>query len=143
MGIRVIYALLVLLFGLSATPVLAVLEQLPPSFKGYGDNPRPSSFQGLHVSEGASARFLASKVEPEYPHEAKAAGVEGDVVFRIIVGTDGRVEEIHLRRGKPILIAAAAKALSKWQYKPYMFNGTAVEFETVAAVRFRLPSKHH
>jgi protein TonB len=95
------------------------------------------------VSEGASAKFLARKLEPSYPHEAKVAGVKDDVIFRIVVGTNGRVKEIHLRRGKPILIEAAAKALSQWQYKPYVLNGTAVEFETFATVRFQLPVKHH
>ena len=147
MGICVICALLVATLLLSSLApkrgVLPVFLQQPPSFKGYGDSPRPSPISRLHVSEGASAKFLARKFEPEYPHEAKAAGVEGDVIFRIIVGTDGRVKEIHLRRGKPLLIEAAARALSNWQYEPYVFNGTAVEFETFATVRFRLPSKHH
>ena len=144
MGICVVYVLLVasVLFGLSATRVLPVLRQEPPRFKGYGDSSRPSPFHGLHVSERASVKFVLRRVEPEYPHEAKTADVEGDVVFRIIVGTDGRVQEIHLRRGAPFLIEAAARALSKWQYKPYMFNGNAVEFETFATVRFRLPRKH-
>jgi protein TonB len=94
------------------------------------------------MTEAPSSRFLIKKVEPDYPNDAKAAGVEGDVVFRIIIGTDGRVQEIHLRRGKPLLIKAAAKAVSKWQYRPYMFNGNAVEVETFATVRFPLPSKH-
>ena len=79
------------------------------------------------MTEAPSAKFLLKKVEPEYPHAAKAAGVEGDVVFRIIIAMDGRIEEIRLRRGKPVLIEAAAKALSKWQYETYMFDGNAVE----------------
>ena len=94
------------------------------------------------MTEAPSAKFLLKKVEPDYPHAAKAAGVEGDVVFRIIIGTHGRVEEIHLRRGKPLLIEAAAKAVSKWQYKTFMHHGNAVEVETFATVQFRLPSKH-
>jgi TonB family protein len=145
MGICVISALLVVIPLFSSSPtrvMLPVFFQLQPSLKGYGDSPRPYPISRLHISEGASAKFLLKKVEPECPHETKGAGVEGDVVFRIIVGTDGRVEEIHLRRGKPFLIEAAAKAVSKWQYEPYMFNGNAVEFETSATVHFRLPSKH-
>jgi periplasmic protein TonB len=94
------------------------------------------------MTEAPSAKFLLRKVEPDYPYSAKAAGVDGDVVFRIIIGTDGRVEEIHLRRGKPLLIKAAAKALSKWRYKPFMLNGNAVEVETFATVQFRLHSNH-
>jgi Gram-negative bacterial TonB protein C-terminal len=92
--------------------VFHVFLQQPPSFKGNGDSPRRSHISPFHVSEGASSKFLARKLEPEYPYEAQAAGVEGDVIFRIVVGTNGRVEEIHLRRGKPVLIEAAAKALS-------------------------------
>ena len=89
------------------------------------------------MTEAASQALLLKKIEPEYPREAEAKGVEGDVVFRIIIGTDGRVEEVHLRRGKPVLIEAAAKAVSQWQYQPYILNGNAVEVETFATVRFR------
>ncbi len=96
----------------------------------------------LHISEGVSAKFLLKKVEAEYPDDAKGAGVDGDVVFRLIVGRDGRIEEIHLRRGKAVLIEAAAKAVSRWEYAPYMPRGNAVEFETSATIQFRLPNKH-
>jgi outer membrane biosynthesis protein TonB len=113
--------------------------QIQPSVKGYSDSPRPSSIPRLHLSEGASTKFLRKKVEPEY---AKAPGTQGDVVFRIIIGKDGRVEEIHLLRGKPAYVEVAAKALSNWQYKPYIFNGNAVTFETIATVRFRPPAAH-
>ena len=146
MGICVISALLVVIPLVSSSPtrsLLPVLFQLQHSFKGYGDSPRPSPISRLHMTEAPSAKFLLEKAEPEYPHAAKAAGVEGDVVFRIIIGTDGRVEEIHLRRGKPLLIEAAAKAISKWQYETFKHNGNAVEVETFATVQFRLPSKHH
>ena len=140
MGICVITALLVVIP--LTRGVLPVFSQQQPSFKGYGDSPRPSCISRLHMTEAPSSRLLRKKIEPDYPDDAKAAGVEGDVVFRIIIGTDGKVQEIHLRRGKPLLIEAAAKAVSKWQYRPYLFNGNAVEVETFATVRFRLPSKH-
>jgi protein TonB len=94
------------------------------------------------MTETASGSRLVQKVEPEYPHEAEAKGVEGDVVFRVIIGTDGKVKEIHLRRGKPVLIKAAAKAVSNWKYEPYVLHGIAGEIETFATVRFRLARKH-
>ena len=145
MGICVISVLLVVIPLFSSSPtrrVLPVPFQLQPSFKGYGDSPRRNVTSRLHMTEAPAAKFLLKRVEPEYPHEAKVAGVEGDVVFRIIIGTDGRVEEIHLRRGKPLFLEAAAKAVSKWHYKTFMLNGKAVEVETFATVQFRLPSKH-
>lgn len=145
MGICVVSAMLVAvqLFYLTPPPgALPLLLQLQPSLKEYGDSLRISSASRLHISETASAKRLLKKVEPDYPDEAKAAGVEGDVVFKIAIGIDGGVEEIHLRRGNPLLIEAAAKAVSKWQYEAYIFNGKPVEVETFATIRFRLPNKH-
>ncbi len=91
------------------------------------------------MTEGISANFLLKKVEPEYPVEAKAAGVRGDVIFKIVIGRDGKVKEIHLRQGEPLLVRAAAKAVSQWVYKPYSLNGRVVEVETFATVRFHTP----
>lgn len=93
------------------------------------------------MTERVSVEHLLKKVEPEYPPEAKATQLEGDVIFRIIIGKNGKVKEINLRRGKPILIEAAAKALSEWQYEAFMLNGEAVEVESFATIQFRLPSK--
>jgi TonB family protein len=89
------------------------------------------------MTESVSARYLLKKVVPEYPIEARHAGVHGDVIFRIIIGTDGKVKEIHVRRGAPLLVSAAAKAISEWVYKPYLLNGRVFEVETFATVRFR------
>ena len=94
------------------------------------------------MAESAAAKLLVKKIEPEFPPDARTAGVEGDVVFQIVIGTTGKVEEVHLRRGKPLLIEAAAKAVSHWQYKTYILNGKAVEVETLATVRFRLSGQH-
>jgi outer membrane biosynthesis protein TonB len=95
------------------------------------------------MTESLSGKHLVKKVEPEYPPEAKATRLEGDVIFRIIIGKNGKIKEIYLWRGKPILIEPAAKALSEWQYETFMLNGEAVEVESLATVQFRLPSKRH
>jgi len=94
------------------------------------------------MTEALSEGHLVDKVEHEYPSAAKASKVEGDAIFRIIIGRDGVVKEIHLRRGNPMLIEAAAKALSKWRYDAIKLDGKPVEVETFATVRFRLPTTH-
>ena len=144
MGVRVLSALLVVTPLFNSSPrasVLTAVVQLGPAPKGYCDSPRPFRVPRLHMTERVSAEHLLKKAEPEYPPEAKVTRLEGDVIFRIIIGKDGKVKEIHLRRGKPILIEAAAKALSEWQYEPFMLNGEAVEVESLATIQFRLPSK--
>jgi periplasmic protein TonB len=92
----------------------------------------------MHMTEAVSAKFLIKKVEPVLPPASCAADLRQSVIFRIVLGKDGRVEEIHLRRGKPALIEAAAKAVSGWQYRPYLFDGRPTEVETFATVRFRI-----
>jgi TonB family protein len=144
MGVRILSALLVVTPLFNSSPsasALTAVVQLGPAPKAYGDSPRPFRVSRLHMTERVSVEHLLKKVEPEYPPEAKATRLEGDVIFRIIIGKNGKVKEIHLRRGKPILIEAAAKALSEWQYEAFMLNGEAVEVESLATIQFRLPSK--
>jgi len=79
------------------------------------------------------------RVDPVYPAQAMAAGVEGDVQFRIIVGTDGRVRNAQLIGGNPLLEAAAREAVSQYLYSPFkMANGEGAECETTVTVPFRL-----
>jgi hypothetical protein len=144
MGVRVLSALLAVTPLFNSSPsasVLTAVVQLGPAPKGYGDSPRPFRVPRLHMTERVSGEHLLKKVEPECPPEAKVTRLEGDVIFRIIIGKDGKVKEIHLRRGKPILVEAAAKALSEWQYEAFMLNGEVVEVESLATIQFRLPSK--
>jgi TonB family protein len=78
-------------------------------------------------------------VKPIYPMLARQAKVEGKVSLRCIIGTDGSVEKIEVKKGPPLLVAAATKAVSQWKYKPLVLNGKAVEVETVVDVIFQLP----
>jgi protein TonB len=131
-------ALLVVATLLSPASPQSAFLHLPQSQKGYRDSPKPAPFQGVHMTMGVSGTRLKKMVEPEYPQRTEAEGIEGDVIFRIIIGTGGKVKEIHLRRGKLLLVEATARAVSDWEYEPYVLNGSKVEVETFAAVRFRL-----
>lgn len=57
---------------------------------------------------------------PEYPRRARVDGVQGLVLVRIIVGTDGEVETEHTRiiRSIPMLDAAAIAAVNRWRFSP-------------------------
>jgi large conductance mechanosensitive channel len=80
-------------------------------------------------------------VQPAYPVEAKARGIQGNVILRVIVGKGGTVKEVHLVRGSPSLVEAAITAVWHWRYEPFVLNGSAVEVETQVTVRFRLPPR--
>jgi TonB family protein len=83
------------------------------------------------------ANLLASRV-PAYPETAKEDRIEGPVVVQAIISKDGFVDRVHVIEGNPRLRSAAAEAISKWRYKPYLLNGRPVEVATTITVDFSL-----
>lgn len=79
------------------------------------------------------------EVDPAYPAQAMAAGIEGDVQVRVIVGIDGRVKSAIPISGNALLTAAAVDAVKQWTAQPYKTGADEpVEVETTATVQFRL-----
>jgi protein TonB len=91
-----------------------------------------------HMSEGVMAAALIFKVQPDYPYMAKLAHVSGTVKLRAIIGADGRIRQLEVISGPPLLQTAAVAAVRNWRYRPTMLNGTAVEVETLITVNFIL-----
>lgn len=84
---------------------------------------------------------LLKNVEPSYPDEAKKAGVQGTVIFKAVIGTDGNVKTLDLVQGHPLLVKAAEDAVKKWVYQPFVVDGIAKEVVTDIAVPFRLEGR--
>jgi TonB family protein len=78
-------------------------------------------------------------VRPTYPELAKQTHIEGRVSLICLVGTDGLIEKIEVKKGHPLLIRAATQAVSQWKFKPLVLNGKAVEMETSVNIDFQLP----
>ncbi len=55
---------------------------------------------------------------PIYPPIAVQAKIQGDVVLKVLIDDRGNVKGFEPKKGNPILIAAAAEAVSKWKFKP-------------------------
>lgn len=96
------------------------------------DPPKPIKLS--HMSEGS----LIYRVEPPYPPMAKIAGVQGPVELAAVIGRDGRIENLQVLSGHPLLVRAAVDAVAKWRYKPYLLNDAAVEVETRITMNFIL-----
>jgi protein TonB len=77
-------------------------------------------------------------VHPTYPPLAKQTHISSRVSLRCIIGHDGSVKEIEVKKGHPLLIQAATQAVSQWKYKPPLLNGQAVETETFVNIDFQL-----
>jgi protein TonB len=78
------------------------------------------------------------KVEPRYPALARQARVSGTVELLGVLGTDGRIHELKVLRGHPLLVNAALEAVRQWVFEPTMLNGVAVEVAAPITVNFIL-----
>lgn len=99
-----------------------------------------STRQRIRVGGNVQAIKLISKVNPDYPADAQAEGVEGTVMLRAIVSKDGSLLSIKsVSNGvDPRLVSAAMAAVPLWRYQPALLNGEPVEVVTTIDVTFRL-----
>lgn len=57
--------------------------------------------------------------DPDYPEELEERKLPGRVDLRIEVGTDGRVEKVHVRwASHPAFVAEAVRVARTWQFEP-------------------------
>ena len=97
----------------------------------------PSRFLG----QGESGGGLVSTAPAGYPLGAKAAGIEGKVVLKGVIGKDGTMRDVRAVKGPPELRQAAVDAVMRWVYHPYFHNGAAVDVETTITVNFSMGDK--
>jgi periplasmic protein TonB len=81
---------------------------------------------------------LVRQVKPSYPHTAILMRVQGTVVLEAIIDRDGRVENLKVISGHPLLIKAASEAVEQWRYRPTLLNGQPVEVLTQVTVNLIL-----
>jgi TonB family protein len=91
----------------------------------------------LPQSRGVVEGKLIRKVLPQYPEMARRSGVGGDVVLSATIGTDGKLKNIRVVSGSPLLREAAISAAKQWRYSPYLLGGKPVETDTHITISFR------
>ena len=84
------------------------------------------------VAEGIMTSGIISRIQPEYPAVAKLARVQGAVQLRVVVGTDGRVQDVQFVSGPAMLMQAAMDAVRQWVYQPHLLNGQLIRVQTTA-----------
>lgn len=118
------------------TMLAALLLVVSVAYAQQPDSPKPQ--YRMRISAGVAEGLLKSKVEPEYPAEAKVHRIQGNVILAIKISTEGDAVDLKVVSGHPALSAAALDAVRQWKYKPYILNGEPVEIETTVLVKFRL-----
>lgn len=79
------------------------------------------------------------EIRPEYPEWAKEKGLEGSVVFEVLIDSKGKVRQATLLRGlEPRLDALAKKAMMKFEFRPAKMEGETVAAKINYAIRYVL-----
>lgn len=74
---------------------------------------------------------------PGFPTSAPIANFQGQVVFYVLIGSDGKVRNpVVTQTGGESLDSSALDAVRHWQYEPAKCGDTPVEFETEVPVNF-------
>jgi protein TonB len=83
---------------------------------------------------------VISRIRPIYPPEAKQKNIEGVVVVKFMVTTEGTVENVSVLKAKPQghFEKAATEAVKRWRFQPGTIGEEPVNTWMTAMVKFRL-----
>jgi TonB family protein len=113
-----------------AKPEPVKLEPPPPA-----PSPAPAP-----VRTAQTPPSVLRRVNPVYTEEARRAGIQGSVAFRVRVNAEGVPEKVDLVRGiEPTLDARAAQAVALWRFSPATAaDGAPVPWTGIVQVDYRL-----
>ena len=97
----------------------------------FPDRPPPDEFAALD-----DPPLPVYSPKPKYPDLAQQAGIEGQVVIKVLVDRQGRVTELLHVTSTPIFDDAAEKALRTWRFRPALVGHHPVPAWVVVPVRF-------
>ena len=104
-----------------------------------GGLPDPSEqVQAVRVGGQIKEPRKLRNVNPVYPDIAKQARVQGVVILECTISPQGKVTNVKVLRGIPLLDQAAIDAVQQWVYTPTLLNGVPVPVIMTVTVNFRL-----
>src|SRR6185436_679188 len=102
------------------------------------EEPPPPPDKPVRVGGQIKAPRKVRDSAPLYPEVAKQARVEGVVILEAVISPEGRVNEVKVLRGSPLLDDAAVNAVKSWVYTPTLLNGVPVPVVMTVTVSFKL-----
>jgi protein TonB len=100
--------------------------------------PPPPALEPVRVGGRVHEPRKLKAVPPVYPEAARDARLEGVVVLECLIDPQGRVSEVKVLRGVPLLEEAAVEAVRQWIYTPTLMDGVPVPVLMTVTVRFDL-----
>lgn len=127
----------------TATPVPPTPTRVPPTATPIPPTPTEVVNEGDIVEPGAGVvpPVLLHQVPPEYPPLAQRAGISGVAVAQLLVGIDGRIEDVRIITVPQTGVgfeSAVETAVRKWRYRPATKNGVKVRVWVTIRIKLSL-----
>jgi protein TonB len=100
--------------------------------------PKPTAPARIKQGGNVTAASIITQTRPVYPALARQARIQGNVVLHAIIDKDGKVAQLEVISGHPLLVQSALDAVKQWRYKPTLLNGDPVEVDTTITVTFTM-----
>jgi len=124
-------------FGSGGPSLLDAAPVAEPPTVAQAPAPAPPLIR-LRIGGSVQAGKILRQVAPVYPAIARQARISGQVRLEAIIAKNGRIENLQVISGHPLLVQAALDAVRQWVYRPTLLNGDPVEVMTVIDVNFGL-----
>jgi len=108
-----------------------------PNGSGPGLSSRPST-EPIRTGGDIHPPLKVRHVVPVYPDIARSARVQGDVVLDCTISNEGRVVDVKVLSGHPLLQGAAVDAVRQWRYRPTLLNGVPIAVVMTVTVHFTI-----
>jgi TonB family protein len=108
----------------------------PSTTAAQNENGKP-----VKVAPAIMAEQSIYKKNPVYPPTAKETKdiLNGPVVLHVIIGKDGAVKHIQIKKSlRADYDQSALEAVKDWTYKPFLLSGNPVEVETTVTVNYSM-----
>jgi protein TonB len=93
----------------------------------------------LPFGAGMTRPERLSGPSPQYTREALEAHVQGLMIIKCVITTEGKVEKCRIIKSLPHMEQAALDALYAARYKPVTFQGRTVQVDYTFNIKLTLP----
>jgi TonB family protein len=90
------------------------------------------SLATANVRAQETTRKTISNPNPIYPELARKVHLAGTVKVQVVIATDGKIKEVKVVGGHPLLVDAVQDALKSWKFVP-----ASTETTTILQFNFR------
>ena len=94
--------------------------------------------ESINVDAATLDQHVAHRVAPVYPPIAKAARIQGTIVFQVRVGVSGNIESTTVVSGPAMLQQAAIDCVKHWTFQPFERDGKPAPASGQISIDFSL-----